>query len=317
MSRFYLGIDGGQSSTTAFLADETGRVIGRGHGGPCNHVRASEGRAKFERAIGACLDQACRQAGLDRNTIVFASVCLGFSGGAEDKDAYSRELIRSAKYKITHDAEIALSGAAAGEPGIIAIAGTGSMAFGRNAAGNSARAGGWGYVFGDEGGAFDVTRRALRACLREEEGWGPETKLRALLLEATAAEDANDLLHRFYTDEYPRTRIASFAPLVTEAAEDGDEIARQILNRAAEKLAWFVNGVYRQLFRPGERVPVAHIGGVFQSAPLLAYFQDHVRKSIGCDTAHPRFGPAAGALLEALRLDGNGSELSNVPESEK
>lgn len=315
--RFYLGVDGGQSSTTALVADEAGRVMGRGFGGPCNHVRTSEGRAKFMRAIGSCLEQACAMAGLDWATVTFAAACLGLSGGAEDKEAYARELIRSAKYKITHDAEIALSGATAGEPGIIVIAGTGSMAFGRNAAGNSARAGGWGYIFGDEGGAFDLTRRALRRALQYEEGWGPETSLRGLLLEATRAEDANTLLHRFYTDEFSRSKIASFAPLVTQAADGGDDVAREILKEAAERLAGFADGVYRQLFRRGETIFVGHIGGMFQSTPLLAEFRQEIRMRMGCETGSPRLEPAAGAVLEALRLDGNQSELSAVTESER
>ena len=83
------------------------------------------------------------------------------------------------------------------------IAGTGSFCFGRNGAGQTARAGGWGYVFGDEGGGFDLSRQAVRAGLRFEEGWGPPTALRAMLLEATGAVDMNDLLHRMYTAEYP------------------------------------------------------------------------------------------------------------------
>ncbi len=317
MHRFYLGVDGGQSSTTAFIANETGSIIGRGSGGPCNHVGASEGRAKFTRAVGGSIEQACKQAGLDVNNIVFASTCLGFSGGPEDKDAYSRELIRSSRYKITHDAEIALSGATAGEPGIIIIAGTGSMAFGRNAAGQIARAGGWGYIFGDEGGAFDLVRRALRAALQHEEGWGDRTMVRALLLEATGTTDANDLLHRFYTAEYPRTRVAALAPLVSSAAQDGDLMALKILNKAARHLAWLVEGVYHQLFQAGEITSLAHVGGVFRSQPLLARLKEHLRKAIGCEARPPRFGPAAGAVLEALRLDNNQSPLSNVPESEK
>lgn len=317
MSDFlYLGVDGGQSSTTILIANETGRILGAGRGGPCNHLGTPEGREKFFAAIGECLAQACREARLDANRIAFRSACLGFSGGPEDKESYARDLIRSSKYKITHDAEIALSGATAGEPGIIIIAGTGSMAFGRNAKNQTARAGGWGFVFGDEGGAFDLTRRALRAALQFEEGWGPSTILRDALLAATGAPTANHLLHRFYTTDYSRTGIAAFAPLVTQAAEDGDAIALEILECAAERLAWFVEGVYRNLFT-NESVPVAHIGGVFRSAPLRASFADAILKSIGCRVGPPRLGPAAGAVLEALRLDGRHCNLSNVPESEK
>jgi N-acetylglucosamine kinase-like BadF-type ATPase len=312
----YLGVDGGQSSTTILIADETGRVLGSGRGGPCNHLGASEGRARFFQAISQCLAEACREARVDPNTVRFRSACLGFSGGAEDKDGLARELIRSSKYKITHDAEIALSGATAGQPGIIVIAGTGSMAFGRNTKNQTARAGGWGYIFGDEGGAFDLTRRALRAALKFEEGWGRPTILREILLETSRAASANDLLHRFYTSEYPRETIASLAPLVSRAAEHGDQVALGIVHCAAEQLASFVQGVYRKLFT-GESVLVAHIGGVFQSALLRDAFADRILKSIECRVGPPRLAPAAGAVLEALRLDDNPSELSNVPKSEK
>lgn len=315
-SKLYLGIDGGQSSTTALIADQTGRIIGRGRGGPCNHVGAAEGRAKFFRAVTACLTTACEEAQLDPNAVQFAAACLGFSGGPQDKGSYSRELIRSAQYKITHDAEIALTGATAGQPGIIIIAGTGSMAFGRNARGEIARAGGWGYLFGDEGGGFDLTRRALRAALRAEEGWGPDTALAPLLLDATGAANANELMHRFYAN-FDRSSIAGMAKLVTQAAEAGDAVAGAILRDAAADLATLVEGVYRNLFREREIVPVAQIGGVFRSEPFKGAFIERIRESTGCPVIPPRFGPAAGALLEALRLDGNPSELSNLPESEK
>ena len=315
--KLYLGVDGGQSGTVALIADESGKVIGRGQAGACNHVSSAEGRTKFLHAVEHSIQEACREAGLDANAVSFSAACLGLSGGAHDKEPYARELIRSAKFKFTHDAEIALSGATGGDAGIIAIAGTGSIAFGRNEDGKTARAGGWGYVFGDEGGAFDLTRRALRAALQNEEGWGPQTSLRGLLLGATGAANANELLHRFYTSEYPRTVVASFAPLVSRAAEEGDTVARAIVKEAAAKLAWFVEGVYRSLFNSEATVQVAYVGGVFKSGVLLKEFEAQIEAAIRCRTQAPRFNPAGGAVLEALRLDGNGTRLSGVPESEK
>src|SRR5437763_4740535 len=104
MPRYYLGIDGGQSSTTALLADESGTVLASGQSGPCNHVKSAEGKTKFLSAIGGCLQQVFERSGL-RPGLTFASVCLGFSGGGEDKEAYVREIIHSARYKVTHDAE--------------------------------------------------------------------------------------------------------------------------------------------------------------------------------------------------------------------
>lgn len=317
MTRYYLGLDGGQSSTTILIADETGRVLGRGRGGPCNHVSGDAARTKFFRAIDDALRDACRQADLNPTTIEFASICLGFSGGAADKDAYSREFLHSKRYKITHDAEIALSGATGGEPGIIIIAGTGSMAFGRNAAGTNGRAGGWGYLVGDEGGGFHITRQALRAALRFEEGWGPATSLHRMLLDETDSTSANALMHRFYTPEFSRPQIAALSQVVNRSAESGDDVATGILRSAAAELIVYVEGVYRQLFTAIQHPAIAYIGGVFRSQIALNEFGRLARERIGSEPAPPRFGPAAGALLEALRADGNQSSLSNVPEWEK
>jgi N-acetylglucosamine kinase-like BadF-type ATPase len=309
MTRYYLGIDGGQSSTTALIANESGRIVGEGRGGPCNHVAAAERQAKFIRTISACLAEACQQARLDASAVAFAAACFGFSGGAEDKELSLRQLVRSAAYKFTHDAEIALTGAFAGHPGIIVIAGTGSMAFGRNAAGTTARAGGWGYLFGDEGGAFDLIRRALRAALQYEEGWGPPTALRDLLLHAADAPDANAVMHAFY-NRFTRASIASMAPLVTRAADEGDPVAAGIIEQACRKLAWYVQGIYGRLFAAGEHVPVAYIGGVFQSPIFRLSVARHIQRSTGCETRAPQFEPAAGAIIEALKLDGNNAQVS-------
>jgi N-acetylglucosamine kinase-like BadF-type ATPase len=316
MGDLYLGIDGGQSSTTALLADEEGRVLGYGRGGPCNHLSGEAGRQKFFRAVGACLQKVCDAAGLSPETITFAAVCLGLSGGAEDKEVYARELIRSHRYKFTNDADIALSGATAGEPGIIIVGGTGSVAFGRNAEGRTARAGGWGYIFGDEGGGFVITRQALRAALRFEEGWGPPTSLRDRLLSASGAASANALLHQFYA-ALDRPYVASLAALVTEAAQSGDAVASGILSETAAELCTYVAGVYNNLFTAGVAAPVYHIGGVFRSRPLLSAFEEQVKTRLGCTVKAPRYGPAAGALLEAFRLDHRMPSLSLVPESEK
>lgn len=309
MSDYFLGVDGGQSSTFALIGDATGRVLGAGRGGPSNHVAASEGRAKFIGAINACLNAACESAGLDAATIRFAAACLGFSGGPADKESILREILASERTIVTHDALIALSGATGGTPGIITIAGTGSIAFGRNASGKTARAGGWGYVFGDEGSGFDIVRQALRAALKSEEGWGEETSLRRTLLDETGAPDSNDLLHRFYTPEFPRPRIAALAELVDQAAEQGDAIARKILDESAQELAALASAVRGQLFSDDEAVRIAYIGGVFRSRTV----RDRFIALSGSQTGPPLYGPAAGALLEAYRAAGIRCELSNAP----
>jgi N-acetylglucosamine kinase-like BadF-type ATPase len=298
---WFLGVDGGQSSTAALIADSSGQVYGVGHAGPCDHVATSESRARFHGAITEALQQALAAAALPEST-VFAAACLGVSGGPADKEAIVREIVHAEKYSLTTDALIALTGALGGEPGVIAIAGTGSIAYGRNAVGKIARAGGWGYAFGDEGGAFDVTRQALRAALRNEEGWGPHTSLRQALHQATGVANMNDLLHRFYTPEFPRAKIASLAPLVDQAAHDGDAVAQDIMKGAAQSLAVFTAAVRRQLFHRGETARVSYIGGVFESDLVRERFRLLVELEGDAVVKPPAHGPAAGALMEALRM---------------
>lgn len=314
---FFLGIDGGQSSTTAVIGDETGRILGSGRGGACNHVSAPEGRKKFFDAVGECVNAACAQAELDAGSVRFERVCAGFSGGPADKAAYVRELIPADSYDVTTDAVIALSGATAGEPGMICIAGTGSIAYGRNASRKFARVGGWGYIFGDEGGGFDLTRQALRAILRHEEGWGPATSLHSILLEATGTSDANDLLHRFYTAEFPRPKIASLSKLVDAAANDGDAVARNIIVNAAQQLATALSAVRMQIFAQGEAAKAAYIGGVFQSEMLRERFRLLVELEDGNTVIAPEYGPGVGALIEAYSGAGAQVRISGSAHAEK
>lgn len=317
MSRLFLGVDGGQSSTVAVIGDDTGQVLGSGRGGPCNHVAAAEGRQRFRAAISESVGQACANAGLDPATAAFARAFFGLSGGPEERRQILEELIRADAISITHDGLVALAGAHAGGPGIITIAGTGVISFGRNAAGSEARAGGWGYIYGDEGGGFDIVRQAVRASLRQEEGWGPPTGLRAKLLAATGEELANNLLHQLYGSAYPRDRVARLAPLVDEAANEGDPVAREILRGAAQALATVTAAVRRQLFTPGEAVPVAAIGGVYRSRLLFETFRTLVELEKGCQLRQPVYPPAVGALIEAYRAEGLRPEIHGAPQAAK
>jgi N-acetylglucosamine kinase len=291
------------------IGDESGRILGAGKAGPCNHAGAAEGRARFERAVNEGLYAACARAGLDAATVRFESACFGMSGGPDDKQAILAGTLRAEHLTVTTDAAIALSGATATGQGIAAIAGTGSIAFGRDAAGRTVRTGGWGYIFGDEGSGFDIARQALRAALRLEEGWGPPTSLRQALLDSTGSRNANEVLHLFYTSEWPRSRVAALAPLADAAAAEGDAVAMVILNRAGGDLAMLVAAARSQLWKPGDAVDVAYIGGVFQSRTVLERFRGLVELEPGNRCGPPRHGPAQGALLEAYRVVGLNPEI--------
>ncbi len=303
--RLFLGVDGGQSSTKALIGDETGRILGAGSGGPCNHAAAAEGRARLERGLGESLSAACLAAGLDARTVRFEAACFGMSGGPDDKREIVAGIVKAERLMVTHDAAIALAGATETGQGIIVIAGTGSMAYGRNADGRTARAGGWGHIFGDEGGAFDIVRRALRASLRMEEGWGPATELRPALLEATGALDANAALHLFYADSWPRDRVASLASVVDLVAVEGDLVARSVLIGSADELAALAHIVQNLVWEHGAAPEVAYTGGVFRSPVVAERFVADVEEKIGVHARKPLRSSAEGALREALRV-GNG-----------
>jgi len=304
MSDYFLGVDGGQSSTIAVIGDDRGQIAGWASAGPCNHVGAAEGRAKFLRVMGECCSQAAARAGLDtRKPPRFKAACLGMSGGPDDKAALLAELIDAERLVVTHDAKIAWAGAMEGEPGVVVIAGTGSIAYGENTHGESARAGGWGYIYGDEGGGFDIARQALRAALREYEGWGPRTALTPALAELTGTVNANDALHRLYTAEWPRVRVAELAMTVDRIASEGDPVATDILRGAAQQLAMLAASVRRQLWNE-EAIHISWIGGVFQSQILLERFRTLALLDGNTEAGPPRRSPAAGALLLAYRVAG-------------
>jgi N-acetylglucosamine kinase-like BadF-type ATPase len=251
---------------------------------------------------------------LDAASVRFEAACFGFSGGPQDKERLLADITHCERITITHEAAIALAGANAGAPGAIVIAGTGSIAFGRNGHRRAARAGGGGYIYGDEGSGFDIARQALRAILRWEEGWGRPSELKSILLEHTASRDANEALHKFYTSEWPRERVAKLAPLVDSAASQGDSVAVDILEQAGAQLAELGRAVLAQLFEPGKPARVSYVGGVFRSARVLESFRCHLQSaSVGA----PAYGPAAGALIMAYRDAGLTVDLSGVPEVEK
>jgi N-acetylglucosamine kinase-like BadF-type ATPase len=315
--KLFLGIDGGQSSTVALIGDGNGVVLGVGQAGPCNHVKDSRrGPAKLRRAILGAVTAAWRNApNATKRLPIFESAYFGMSGGPEDKAAIIAQVIRARHLEVTHDAVTALVGATEGRPGIIVISGTGSICFGMNSSGATARAGGWGYVFGDEGSAFDTARQALRASLAMEEGWGPSTALRTRIIEFTGVTDANAVLHAWYTEKFARSHAATFARIVDECAIAGDHVARSILWRAAHELASLVERVRPRLFRPKEEALISYIGGAFKSRIMLNRYKKLVHDQGLNRVVAPALGPAAGALLAAYRLtDGHHDvRLRNLP----
>ena len=230
-----LGVDGGGSKTRAVVADGAGEVLGEGLAGPSNPLRVGVDEAAG--AIRDAVDRACAEAGVRRAEIVAAEVGL-----AGVKRADIRERMRAAvaelgfkTVEVVTDADIALYGATEGKPGLVIIAGTGSVCCGINARGRRACAGGWGPVVGDEGSGSWIARRALQAVARATDGRGRRSSLVEAACDYFNVAAADDLSTAVYAPNVTNSRIAGFGGRVVEAAKRRDAVARRSEERRVGK----------------------------------------------------------------------------------
>ncbi|HEX8338102.1 MAG TPA: BadF/BadG/BcrA/BcrD ATPase family protein [Pyrinomonadaceae bacterium] len=266
---FVVGVDGGGSKTRAVVADGAGEVLGEGLAGPSNPLRVGVDEAAG--AIRDAVDRACVEAGVRRVEIVAAEVGL-----AGVRRADIRERMRAAvaelgvkTVEVVTDADIALYGATAGKPGLVIIAGTGSVCCGINARGRRACAGGWGPLVGDEGGGSWIARRALQAVARATDGRGRKTSLVEAACEYFNVAAADDLSTAIYAPSVTNSRIAGFGGRVVEAAKRRDAVAREIVEEAGRELAAAAAAVIRKLKMERERFQVAYVGGVFAAGAWI------------------------------------------------
>src|SRR5579859_4095928 len=162
--RYVIGVDGGQTSTTAVIADETGCLLGIGRGGPANHIHESGGVERVRRSLSDALREAIVMADLQNARI--AAACLGMTGSSDEMEGICAPVVPSDHLIFGHDTRIALYSVTFGRPGVVIIAGTGAAAYGVNARGEQVLAGGWGHVMGDEGSGYWIAVCALNACCR-------------------------------------------------------------------------------------------------------------------------------------------------------
>ncbi len=302
--RYFLGVDGGQTSTLALLCDETGALLGVGRAGPSNHVGEPGGPARLEAALSGSIHGAFAAAGLEPAAVEAA--CLGMTGGGEKVATVLPAIVPIAKLQIEHDSVTAQAGALAGGPGVIVIAGTGSVAFGVNSAGQRARAGGWAYIMGDEGSGYDLGRQALIAAARASDGRGPATRLLADVLQRLGKATLWDVRTAVYGGEIDRAAIAQLSRVVVEASQAGDAVADAILDRGCHELAEIAAAVLRQLGMDEQEAPVAPVGGLFRAGDaIMGPFVRHLAELAPCARVRPPiYPPALGAVLLALRLAG-------------
>lgn len=264
-----VGVDGGGSKSHAVIVDADGRIMGEGTSGPSNPLRV--GIARAAAAVGEAIDKACEAAQVRREDILAAEVGLAGARRTELRERVREALsnLGIADVEVVGDADIALYGATDGEPGVVVIAGTGSVCCGVNARGKRNCAGGWGPVAGDEGGGAWIARRALQAIAHASDGRGPKTSLMAAACAYFHVTTPEDLSTAIYAPTMTNERLAGFGKQVIEAAKAKDPVAREIMAEAGSELGLAVAAVIRNLKLEPERFQVAYVGGVFAAGGEL------------------------------------------------
>jgi N-acetylglucosamine kinase len=295
--RHVIGIDAGGTKTVGLLADETGKVLAKSIAGGANLV--VHGELVVEKSLFQVIDA------LDASHPVDA-LCLGIAGvdrpGAEEviRGVLRRLGIRRA-IRIVNDAIVALVAGAPDGVGIVVVSGTGSIAYGADRNGTTARSGGWGYLLGDEGSAFWLGHAAVRLGIRAADGRGPATALYDRICNHLEVVVPDGLVAWFYDQELSRHRVARLASIVEQAAVDGDETADRLLDQAARHLVRAAMAVERQL-EFSEAYSLVLAGGVYKACPSL---YERVEKKLDLDLARVvRLAdePASGAVTLALEL---------------
>lgn len=262
-----LGIDAGGTKTLCLLADAHGRIVVEARGPGANlHVAGEAGveatlRDVMSRTIG---DRAMTP----------AAICIGIAGVDRDDEerairAIAHAICPGSRVLVVNDALIALVAGAHDAPGIVVIAGTGSITYGRNRAGEAARAGGWGHMVGDEGSGFWIGKEAVAAVMRASDGRGPATQLTVDILRHFHVADVSRLPRIVYDRDVPRVNVAALGPIVQAVAASGDAVALRILERGAEELAVAARSVATRLEMRGDAFPFYLAGGAFQVVPRL------------------------------------------------
>jgi len=304
---FYLGIDGGGTKTRCALGNETA-VLATAVSGGSNIVRfgevLAEGHGLDSRAresLHAVVNQACTMAKIPPNQI--QAICLGAAGAARPEAAAKlrsvlAELNPHAEIQVVGDNVIALEAAFSSGPGVIAIAGTGSVVYGRDASGHTARAGGWGFAISDEGSGQWIGRHAVSAVMRARDH-GRETALTDVILDAWKLVDLDALIQ--HANSTPPPEFPRLFPLVIHAADEGDVTARDLLVQAGTELAGLAATVIRRLAPAPPHVPVAMTGSVFrQSAEVRRIFYNRLETTFpGIKVRNDFVDPVVGALALA------------------
>ena len=295
------GIDGGASKTVALIADANGKILGEGRGGPSNYHNVGVQAATL--AIKTALNRARYNAGTTEKPEI-AVIALAGIDSKHDMITASHFMKNSRIAQtsiVIHDSVAALYAATKGKPAIVVNSGTGSFAAGINSKGAYARAGGWGYIVGDEGSAYDIGLKAIKMAFRSFDGRERHTELIEILKRRFHIREVDELVTQIYNIGLTVEQIAAVAPLVIRSARK-DIISRRIVNEAGTELGELVCAVAIRLQMTKQEFPVAAVGGDFRSGDyLMRALKSKIRQ--GCPKARViqmHVEPVHGSLAIAL-----------------
>jgi len=296
--RCVVGIDAGGSKTVGLLADASGSVLARVQSGGAN--LRTHGELAVEKVLHGVVEEL-EEPGASRPE----ALALGIAGADRPEDeAVLRAILRRLGFRdrvvVTNDARIAFVAGSPSRVGLALVCGTGSIAWGQNARGEIARAGGWGWHLGDEGSGFWIGVRAVREALRAADGRGAPTRLQEALIAHFEIARPEQILRAVYDGEFPRHRVADFAVKVEEAARGGDEVARSILAAAENELVLAAASVRERLGLGGASYDVVLSGGTFRAVPTLETAVAGWLAAPGARVVSLRDEPALGAVSLAV-----------------
>jgi len=301
--QLYLGVDGGGTKTHAALMAENREVVGEGDAGPSNPLRVGVETAVAN--IIKAMTSAADRAGVSKHDIAAGTLGLAGVRRSDLKQRVKQSFAEQTKIRDTEvftDAEIALFATTLGKPGLVVIAGTGSVCLGKNEKGEMAIAGGWGPLAGDEGGGVGIARMALQAVAKASDGRGIPTQLSQRASEYFRASGPENLIVAIYSPQVDNTRIAGFARYVVEAANSGDAVAAEIIEESGVELGLAACAVIEKLGLKNKKVPVGTVGSIFKAGELLSSPMIRTIKTIAPKAylTAPKMPPAYAASLMAL-----------------
>lgn len=286
---YYLGIDGGGSKTTCAVGDEVS-LLAKATAGPSNITRVGETRAR--EALHRAIREACAAARIAPQEVQRAYVGVAGAGREENAGTVHHIVteILPGEVAVVGDMQIAHAAAFGEGAGVLVIAGTGSIAYGRDARGNTARAGGWGFAISDEGSAHWIGNAAVSALLRviDQSEDAQATAEASLIFREMKATWGLNSLEELAQAANAGSRFARLFPAVMAAANAGDALAQRVLAQAGRELAQLAAIVVRRLFAQDEdqgnspALSLAVAGGVFRHSPTV--------REVFCDEVH-KFDP--------------------------